>query len=236
MRNVVIFGASGHGSVVLDCIEQENKYSVVGFVDSFKKKGTKINGYEVLGGEGDLLHIIEKYAIYGGIVAVGDNWQRKQFVERILEISPDFNFVNVIHPNSVLGKDISMGIGNAIMPGAIINSNAIIGDFCIINTNAILEHDGLIGNYASLAQSVTTGGGIRLGDFSAIGLGANISNGVRIGKQTVIGPGSLVIKDQGSFLILNGSPAVEIDRRNAGDSYLNIFNTEDYPFPVFTDY
>ncbi|MBT8184546.1 MAG: transferase, partial [Eudoraea sp.] len=41
MNNIVIIGASGHGSVVLDCIEQENKYNLVGFVDSFKKRGYK---------------------------------------------------------------------------------------------------------------------------------------------------------------------------------------------------
>ncbi|MFZ9032311.1 MAG: transferase, partial [Robiginitalea sp.] len=51
MKNVLIFGASGHGSVVLDTLERSREYSPVGFVDSFKEKGTKINGYEVLGTE-----------------------------------------------------------------------------------------------------------------------------------------------------------------------------------------
>ena len=41
MQNIIIFGASGHGSVVLDCLEKQNKYNVVGFLDSFKKKGAK---------------------------------------------------------------------------------------------------------------------------------------------------------------------------------------------------
>jgi len=39
MQNIIIFGASGHGSVVLDCIERAGKYRVIGFVDSFQKKG-----------------------------------------------------------------------------------------------------------------------------------------------------------------------------------------------------
>ncbi len=49
MKNVLIFGASGHGSVVLDCLERSKEYRVVGFVDSFIKKGTKKFGYDVLG-------------------------------------------------------------------------------------------------------------------------------------------------------------------------------------------
>ena len=54
MKNIVIFGSSGHGSVVLDCIENEGKDKVVGFIDSTKKKGSKQNGYEILGTEYDL--------------------------------------------------------------------------------------------------------------------------------------------------------------------------------------
>lgn len=235
MRNILIFGASGHGSVVLDCIEKENKYSVAGFIDSFKKKGTKINGHQVLGGEGDLLDVIEKYRVYGGIVAVGDNWQRKLFVERILELYPSFKFINAIHPAAIIGKDISLGIGNAIMPGAVVNANSIVGDFCILNTNAILEHDGLMGNYASMAQSVSTGGGVSLGEYTAVGLGAKIINNINIDKQSVIGPGSLVMKDCEAFAVVSGSPAVKLHNRKAGDAYLNIFNYNNYPFPVFTN-
>ena len=78
MKNVLIFGASGHGSVVLDTLERSPEFSPVGFVDSFKEKGTKINGYEVLGTEKDLPVLVDRYDIQGGIVAVGDNWSRKQ--------------------------------------------------------------------------------------------------------------------------------------------------------------
>ena len=58
MKNVLIFGASGHGSVVLDILEKSKEFRPVGFLDSFIKKGTKKNGYRVLGSELDLLHII----------------------------------------------------------------------------------------------------------------------------------------------------------------------------------
>ncbi|MGA9239386.1 hypothetical protein [Robiginitalea sp.] len=44
MKNVLIFGASGHGSVVLDILEKSEEFQPVGFLDSFIKKGTKKNG------------------------------------------------------------------------------------------------------------------------------------------------------------------------------------------------
>lgn len=74
MKNVIIFGASGHGSVVLDILHKSEEFQPVGFVDSFIKKGTKKNGYRVLGSEFDLLHIIEKHNVYGGIATMGDHW------------------------------------------------------------------------------------------------------------------------------------------------------------------
>ncbi|WP_419212573.1 acetyltransferase [Maribacter sp. X9] len=220
MRNIIVFGASGHGSVVLDCIEKEGKYNVIGFVDSFKRKGTKINGYEVLGSEFDLPYLMNRFNLDGGIVAIGDNWTRKLIVDRIIKVVPHFNFVNTIHPKAVVGKDVMMGCGNVFMPGTIINANSIIHDFCIINTNSSLGHDGIMESYSSLAPSVSTGGNLKLGKFSAISLGANIINGIEIGSHTVIGAGSLVVNSFGDELVAYGSPAKVVRKRVVGEPYL----------------
>ncbi|WP_396633446.1 NeuD/PglB/VioB family sugar acetyltransferase [Maribacter sp. R86514] len=221
MQNVIIFGASGHGSVVLDCIEKEGKYNVVGFVDSFKQKGTNINGYQILGSEKDLPYLIDSFNIVGGIVAIGDNWVRKFIVDKIFKIVPDFSFINTIHPKAILGKDVLLGCGNVFMPGAIVNANSIVHDFCIINTNSSLGHDGIMDSYSSLAPSVCTGGNLKLGRFSAVSLGANIVNGIEIGQHTIIGAGSLVVDHFGNNIVAYGSPAKIIRKRDVGESYLS---------------
>ena len=221
MQNVIIFGASGHGSVVLDCLEKEGKYNVVGFVDSFKQKGTSINGYQVLGSEIDLPFLIDRFNIVGGIVAIGDNWIRKLIVDKIFKIVPNFSFINTIHPKAILGKDILLGCGNVFMPGAIVNANSIVHDFCIINTNSSLGHDGIMDSYSSLAPSVCTGGNLKLGRFSAVSLGVNIINGIEIGQHTVIGAGSLVVDHFGDNVLAYGSPARIVRKRAAGEPYLS---------------
>jgi hypothetical protein len=73
MNNVLIFGASGHGSVILDSLERSGIYTPVGFVDSFKKKGTKKNGYEVLGSEYDLPLLIDAHSVVGACSLVVDD-------------------------------------------------------------------------------------------------------------------------------------------------------------------
>ncbi|MCJ7466112.1 MAG: acetyltransferase [Maribacter sp.] len=221
MQKIIIFGASGHGSVVLDCIQNEAKYKVIGFVDSFKKKGTKLNGYEVLGSELDLPYLLDKYSVIGGLVAIGDNWLRRSIVERIQKIAPDFRFITAIHPYSTIGLDVEIGDGTVIMPGVIINANTVIGNHCILNTNASLDHDGFMYNFTSLAPRVCIGGNLILGECSAICLGANIIENITVGKHTVVGAGSLVVGNIGNNVLAYGAPAKKIRNRVPGEPYLS---------------
>lgn len=221
MQNVVIFGASGHGSVVLDCIEKEGKYNVVGFIDSFKKKGISVNGYPILGTEYDLPFLIDKYNLYGGIVAIGDNWIRNTMVERIDKICPNFMYVSVVHPGAEVGKDVQIGAGTVIMPGVIVNANSFIGNFCLLNTNSSLGHDGFMQNFSSLAPKSCTGGNFNLGKYSAICLGANIIDAISIGQHTVVGAGSLVVGNLESNILAFGAPAKKIRDREVGEPYMS---------------
>lgn len=220
MRNVVIFGASGHGSVVLDCLEKEGKYNFVGFIDSFQEKGTEISGYKVLGTEHDLSELIDTYNISGGIIAIGDNWVRSSMVDRISEIAPNFNYIRVVHPTAEIGKDVQIGKGSVVMPGATINVNTIVGNHCILNTNSSLDHDGFMGSFSSLAPKVCIGGNFILGQGTAVCLGTNVIENITIGSYSVIGAGSLVVGNVDSNVLAYGAPAKVIRKRVAGEKYL----------------
>ena len=222
MKNVLIFGASGHGSVVLDILEKSEEFQPVGFVDSFIKKGTKKNGYEVLGSEFDLRHILEKHNVYGGIVAVGDNWVRRRLVRLIQRLVPQFIFINAIHPSAILGKNLLLGSGTAIMPGVVVNSNSTIGDHCILNTRASMDHDGVLSHFSSLAPGVCCGGNLLLGTGAAISLGTMVVENIGIGDWSVVGAGSLVLNQIPESVLAYGSPARIIRTRRAGEPYLGV--------------
>jgi len=220
MPNVIIFGASGHGGVVLDSIEKSGKYKVVGFVDSFKKKGSLQNNYKILGSELDIPDLMEQYTIFGGVVAIGDNWTRKHRVESIEKVVPLFNFISVVHPSAIIGKDVKIGKGSVILPGVVINANSVVQDFCIINTNSSLGHDGIMKDFSSLAAGVCVGGNFKLGKFSALSLGVSVIENISIGEHTVIGAGSLVLKNIGDRSLAYGLPAHIVRPRVEGESYL----------------
>lgn len=221
MKKIVIIGASGHGGMILDCLKNEGLYNVLGFVDSFRKKGEKQYGYEILGSVEDLPRLMDKFNLYGCIIAIGDNWTRKIIADKIGNIASGLEFISTIHPKAVVGLNVQIGNGTVIMPGAIVNANSKIGDFCILNTKSSLGHDGIMNNYSSIASGVCTGGNLLLGEFSAISLGTNIINNITIGEHTVVGAGSLVIKNVEDHLVVFGSPARTIRKRKKGEKYLS---------------
>ena len=71
-----------------------------GIIDTFKPLGYRCLGYEVLGDEFRLPELIREHNIYGGVIAIGDNWVRHEVVDRIRCAVPDFQFVTVIHPSA----------------------------------------------------------------------------------------------------------------------------------------
>ena len=158
---------------------------------------------------------------YGGIVAIGDNFTRWQMYERIKSIAPEFKFISTIHPNAIIGRDISISEGSVIMAGVAIGPCSLINRFCILNTNSSLDHDSIMEDFSSLAPNVATGGNVTIGEFSAVCIGANISNGIRIGEHSVIGAGATVIDDIASYKVAYGIPAKVVRDRHPGDKYLN---------------
>ena len=53
-ERVFVFGASGHAKVVIDILENEGRYKIVGLLDRYRKIGDQTLGYPVLGKEEDL--------------------------------------------------------------------------------------------------------------------------------------------------------------------------------------
>ena len=137
-NKILVFGASGHAKVIIDVIEKEDKYEIMGLIDPHKDEGEEILGYKILGKGEDLPNLLRITDISGGIIAIGDNWVRKKVKEEIEKNIPDFEFVSCIHPSAQIGKNVSMGQGTAVLPGAIINSSCELGSHCILNTKVFL--------------------------------------------------------------------------------------------------
>ena len=108
LKDILIIGASGHAKVIIDIIEKQKKYKIFGFIDTNKDVGEIIFGYTVLGTEMDIPLLMNQNNIHGGIIAIGDNWIRKQVKDKVLSICKGFKFS--IFDNNCVNKVINIGI------------------------------------------------------------------------------------------------------------------------------
>jgi sugar O-acyltransferase (sialic acid O-acetyltransferase NeuD family) len=195
MENIVLFGGGIHASYCIDIIKKENRFNTIGIIDSLKEVGEELYGYPIIGRQEQLKELINKYHIQGGLITIGDNWSRKIVYESIINQVNDFQFVNAIHPSTIIGMNVILGVGVVTMAGCIINPYCNVGNFTFFATGAQLEHNSTIEDFASISAGSLTGGKVHIGKYSAITLGVTIMDRLKIGENTVVGSGSLVVKD-----------------------------------------
>jgi sugar O-acyltransferase (sialic acid O-acetyltransferase NeuD family) len=220
MKNIILFGAGNQAHYTIDIIEKENKYNIIGVIDSVHEIGTFRFGYEVLGRVDDLISIQQKYNIEGGIISIGDNWSRYAVYNQIIKLVPNFKFVNAIHPSVIIGNTTKLGSGIVAMAGCIFNPLATIGNFTFFATGAQVEHDNVIHDFSSISAGSITGGYVILGKFSAITLGVTVLDRIEIGENTVVGAGSLVTKSLPDNVLAYGAPAQIIRSRKQFEKFL----------------
>jgi sugar O-acyltransferase (sialic acid O-acetyltransferase NeuD family) len=217
-NNIVILGAGGHAKAVIDTVERQGFYRIIGLLDKGKTSGELIYGYEILGDESWLED--PRHDVDGAIVAIGDNWTRGLACRRMKRTRPNLAFVTAIHPSAVIARGARIGEGSVIMAGAYIGCDASIGDHAVLYSHSLVEHDSRIGDFVSFAPKAAAGGNVTVGDYTAIAIGASIIHGATIGEHSVIGAGSTVIRDVASLSVAFGTPARIVRSRVSGERYL----------------
>ncbi|MDD3296113.1 MAG: acetyltransferase [Candidatus Omnitrophica bacterium] len=192
MEKIVIYGAGNQARVVIDSVEKEQKYNVIGLIDDEKPEGTEVLGYKVIGNKQKLLSLLGS-GIRLCIIAIGDNKVRKEKAEYIMEKS--FSLVSVKHPFCSVGKGTSIGAGTVIFHGVVIDPEVSIGKCVIINDNTLVGHNSKIGDFAHISAGVNFGGGSVIEENSFIGMGVTVIPNIHIGKNVFIGAGSLIARD-----------------------------------------
>lgn len=220
MDRIILIGGGPHAEVVADIVEQEGRFEIIGITDTAREVGDKFLDWKVIGRQEEIVDLIEKHEIVGGIVCVGDNYLREKVVDLVRAQAPGFRFVTAIHPSAAISRDVEIGEGSVVMPGCAINIGARVGRFCIINTLSSLEHRSTMGDFSTLSAGVITGGYFRLGRYSALALGVTVLDRVSVGENVVVGSGSLVMKDTEDDVLMYGSPARVIRARRPGERFL----------------
>lgn len=195
MKKLIIIGASGHGKVIAD-LAVMNGYEEIIFLDD-NENLKECAGFPVVGKTKDA-----KYINGDKIVAIGNSKIREK-IQNELD-----NVVTLIHPNAVISRRVTIGVGTVIMAGVVINSDTNIGNGCIINTCSSVDHDCEIGDFSHVSVGAHIAGTVKIGSSTWIGAGATISNNLKITCECIIGASALVINNIDRSGTYVGIPAV----------------------------
>lgn len=193
-KPVVVLGAGGHASVLIDILMQLN-IDILGIVSKEKPCENGIyRGIPWYKNDEDVL-LFDKSTVLlvNGIGSMPGNAVRYKVHSKFKQLG--YSFCSVISPKAIVSSFIRLEEGIQIMPGCIVNTNVAVGEGTILNSGAIIEHDCIIGKHNHIAPGVVLSGSVITQDFVHIGTGAQVIQGIRIGERTLVGAGATVTKD-----------------------------------------
>ena len=194
---VVGLGAGGHARVMIEILNQNPRYEIIGLLD-FQKAlhGKEILGVQILGDDSLVPSLVARGILHFfiGLGSTGNTNPRRKLYEFACyhKMTP----VNAIHPKATISPSARFGLGFAAMANSVVNACATIGENVILNTGAIIEHDCVVGSHVYIGSGAKLGSGVQVGNGSHIGLGATIRQGVVIAESSIIDIGEIILREK----------------------------------------
>jgi len=189
-----IYGASGHGKVIIDIAESINITIDQIYDDNNKIKS--LNDRVVTHELNDL------FLNSDTIIAIGNNKIRKRVVDNFKGAISDA----VIHKSAIISPNAVVSRGTVVMSNSCVNASSIVGKHCIINTASTIDHDCVIEDYVHISPNVAIAGNVIIKQGTHVGIGAVIIPGIKIGKWVTIGAGAVIILDVPDYAVVVGNP------------------------------
>jgi acetyltransferase EpsM len=204
MSDLVLWGASGHGKVVLDVARAMGVFEAISFLDdACEKSASEFCNCEVFSPHRHL-QLLKGRSCSQFLVSIGKNETRAACFQRAFDhgLLP----ATLVHPTALISESARLGIGTVVMAKVVINAGAQIGKNCIVNTAAVVEHDCRIGDHVHLSPGVLLGGGVTVHALAHVGIGAIVLPGAEIGEGAVVGAGAVVLSSVPSGTTVVGIP------------------------------
>ena len=191
MKPIILIGGGGHCISCIDVIEMTKEFSILGIIDSSKKKGTKILDYEVIGDDNDI-EILSKTCV-NFLITIGQIKSHLIRQEIYLKLKKlNLKLPIIISPLSYVSRYADINEGTIVMHDAIINAGAKLGKCNIINSKSLIEHEVLVGDFCHISTSSIVNRQTVIEDNCFIGSNSVLVNNIKIKKNTIIPAGKRI--------------------------------------------
>src|SRR5690348_5359721 len=190
-RELIIVGAGGHATVVVDALMAAGRRPVFVVDDDPVKRGALIGGISVRGPLAELTaQHLERCAF---VVAIAKNDLRYRLVLDLL--GRHATLCGVRHPSAIVSALARVDPTAQIMAGAIVNAGANVGAHTVLNTGSIVEHDAVIAEYSHVGPGAVLAGAVALEQGAFVATGAKVCPFVRLGSWSTLGAGAVALRD-----------------------------------------
>jgi sugar O-acyltransferase (sialic acid O-acetyltransferase NeuD family) len=209
MKHLIIIGAGGFGREVSEIAKKCQGYGVFfvikGFIDDNINALNNFNNYP------EIISTIKEYEIEENdvfICAIGSLKTSSVLTNLMLE--KNAVFINLIHNDSEIRTNASIGFGVIVGSGTIISTDVKIGNFTQIMSNCIIGHDTIIEDFCRVGDMVFIGGNSKIKSTTFIAVNSTILENITIAESSIIGAGSVLIKSIKHSGTYFGNPAKKI--------------------------
>jgi len=184
----IIFGAGGHGKVILDILQELDGSREVILLDDNPTPPVQKPPL-----------VLPELPVFHG---VGDLQVRRELQTQRY---PTANWALVVANTAHVARPAWIYLGAQILNYAYVGPDTIIHDGCIINNHASVDHDCDVGAFCHIAPGAVLCGNVLVGKNTLIGAGSVVIPGVHIGVNCVIAAGSKVLHDIPSNSVLTAT-------------------------------
>lgn len=208
MSRVAILGAGEFGKQTQKIIQDQNKYTLIGYYDDFHLDEA-FGNVKIIGTSKEILRDFKNDLFDCVFVAIGYSYLVEKYKilnNQLLNIPK----ATVIHSTAEIDVNATIEEGVIIYPNVYVGPDCVIRTGAVLNVGCILPHDNFVDECTFLSVGVFSGGKTKFGKRNFIGVGANISDSINICDDVIIGVGCTVVRDitkKGTYV---GTPSKKI--------------------------
>lgn len=209
MESVILIGGGGHCISCIDVIRSENKYKIIGILDTSDKIGMTVLDIPIIGTDDDIPNLITKCNNF--IITVGQikSSTIRNRIFNIIKIN-NGNLPIIISARAYVSPTAFIDEGSIIMHNVLVNANAKIGKNCIINTGALIEHEVIIEDFCHISTHAVVNGQTQIGKNSFLGSNSVVINNIILPNNMIVAACACVTKSPKGSCTLIGNPARNI--------------------------